>query len=117
MVTSVPIFSAEDVVSIAKVATEDAKVDTNKTLWFIAGFLGGIIGVILAYAIPPNVPQLRLVGKSPEYVAAYTDAYRSAGIKEQASAAWLGCGTCAVLYIVYAVLQTVLLSERVPASY
>jgi hypothetical protein len=81
-------------VSIAEAQEQarlDAKADVNGSIWFAVGCLLGCVGWVLAYAIQPNPPAMRLVGKSPEYVAAYTDAYKEAGKKVQAKQALVGC--------------------------
>ena len=46
--------------------------------WFFAGCLG-VVGLLLAYIVEPSPPGASLIGKSPEYVAAYTDCYIRAG--------------------------------------
>ena len=82
----------------------DAESATNKGLWFIAGCLGGVLGLIISYVYTPTPPSSRLLGKSPEYVAAYSDAYREKAKKLQTNMALTGCGVGAVAYIVYVVL-------------
>lgn len=72
-------------------AERDARADTNTGLWFLGGCLGGVVGVIVAYAVEPAPPATRLLGKSPEYVAFYTDAYREKAKTLQANSALGGC--------------------------
>ncbi len=60
-------------------ATQDAQADENGTLWFFAGCLLGLIGVVIAAVAEPTPPPARLMGKSPEYLAVYTQTYKSAG--------------------------------------
>ncbi len=92
-------------------AERDAQGDTSTGLWFLAGCLGGLIGVIIAYGVEPSPPATRLLGKSPEYVAFYTDAYNKKAKKLQTRSALGGCvvGTLAVLayslYVTVAVLD------------
>ena len=69
----------------------DAQRDINGTLWFGAGCLFGIFGYGAAYVIKPSPPATRLLGKSPEYVANYTDCYKEAGRKVQTKNALTGC--------------------------
>ena len=65
-------------------AEEDAEADINKPLWFGAGCisLGWAVGwLLLQETMQPGIisitpPASRLLGKSPEYVAYYTDAYK-----------------------------------------
>ena len=76
---------------IAVAAAEaDANKDVKKPLWFGAGsLLSGLlflpipygyisppIGAISTYFYQPAPPPSRLIGKSPEYIAAYTSAYK-----------------------------------------
>ncbi len=85
-------------------AEQDATMDTNGTLWFAAGCLGGVIGLLAAYAIQPNPPASKLVGKSPSYVATYTDCYRAKAKNIQTHKALTGCGVAAAFYVLYWVL-------------
>ena len=72
-------------------AERDAKTDVNGTLWLGAGCLFNWVGVAAAYLTNPSSPPAsRLIGKSPEYVSAYTDAYKAKGKSIQTSKAWLG---------------------------
>ena len=80
-------------------------VDTPGTLFFetstgeeIGCLTGGAVGILAPligiYRYPVHLPSERLIGKSPEYVAAYTDAYqettRSQRTKSAAAGACLG---------------------------
>lgn len=65
--------------------------DINTTLWFGAGCLFGIFGLGAAYVIEPSPSATSLLGKSPEYVAVYTDCYRDGAQKIQKSKAMTGC--------------------------
>ena len=83
-------------------AQQDAQSDTNAGLWFLGGCLGGVIGVIIAYGVEPSPPATRLLGKSPEYVAFYIDAYQEKAKKLQANSAWVGClvnGLATAVYV------------------
>ena len=82
-------------------AERDARNDVNTGLWFLAGCLGGVIGMVVAYAVEPSPPATRLLGKSPEYVAFYTDAYTETGKKRQANSALGGCVVNAIATAVY----------------
>ncbi len=64
---------------------------TDTQIWFIAGCLGGIIGVLIAAAIEPKPSATALLGKSPEYVAVYSDTYTEVAKKRQTKAAMNGC--------------------------
>jgi len=80
-------------------AERDAESDANKTIWFIAGCCGGIVGLIIAYAIEPSPPAVKLLGKSPEYVATYTDCYKAKRKSIQTKTAMTGCGITTVVYL------------------
>ena len=58
-------------------AERDAQADVNKGLWFLGGCLGGAVVPMIAYVVELPPPVTRLLGKSPEYVAFYTDAYKA----------------------------------------
>ena len=96
----------------AKAAAEvDANTDVNKPLWFGAGcLLTGLaflpdpygyffppIGVIGAYVYRPDPPVSRFIGKSPEYIAAYTSAYKAKRGNTQGLWAGAGCLTGGVV--------------------
>ena len=57
-------------------AARDAKADISMGRWFRYGAAGGVlypIGCSIFHC--PPIPAARLIGKSPEYVNAYTIAY------------------------------------------
>ena len=60
-------------------AEQDAKSDAKKVTWFFIGFFGNIVGALIASIYEPVPPASRLLEKSPEYVAAYTDSYKAKG--------------------------------------
>lgn len=69
----------------------DAESEVNKMAWVGIGFLLGLVGVIIAYAVTPTPPQARLIGKSPEYVTAYTQAFQSKAKSIQGTQSVVGC--------------------------
>jgi hypothetical protein len=77
--------------------TADAEADTNTVLWFGAGCVLSLVGVLIGYVVEPSPPPSRYVGRSPEYVAAFSSAYRSAGSSAQGRSAIFGCLTLIVL--------------------
>jgi hypothetical protein len=79
----------------------DANQETSGALWFVAGCGLEVVGVVLAYVIKPTPAASRLVGKTPEYVAAYTDCYQSKALAIQEKWAWIGCGAVGVFWIIY----------------
>jgi len=91
----------------------DAKTDVSGTLWFMAGCCLSGTGVLFAYVYTPNPPATRLLGKSPEYVAGYTDAYRTAARGTQTSNAWSGCIVFGLSYAALLVVYFLLLAASV----
>ena len=80
-------------------AQRDATANTDSTFWFIIGCFGNVLGLIYANYAVPSPPASRLVGKSPEYVAAYSDAYKIKAKQIQTGQAVRGCVTNAVLTV------------------
>ena len=96
-------------------AVADANADVNKPLWFGTGcLLFGLIFVPLptgySYFLPPaaltgtyfyrpSPPPARFVGKSPDYVAVYTQTYTSKRGSIQTRWATAGCITGCVLLV------------------
>ena len=86
-------------------AERDARIGASVE-WFIGGFLGGfalgccggLTVVALSQALPPSPSAQQLLGKSPEYVAVYTDTYIRAKKRSSAEASFAGCalGTAAL---------------------
>ena len=93
-------------------AEADANKDVNKLLCFSAGcvlsalfflpspygYLVPPTGIIGSYSYQPSPPPSRLIGKLPEYIAAYTSAYpiKRGGIQAQWTSA--GClSGCVIL--------------------
>ena len=72
-------------------ACTDAQADIRGGTWFAVGCLLGCSGWLVAYMIEPNPPVTRLLGKTPEYIAAYSDAYKKEGKKIQTGKALTGC--------------------------
>jgi hypothetical protein len=58
-------------------AEQDAESDAKKVRWFFIGLFGSILGVLIAAIYEPTPPASRLLEKSPEYVAMYTDSYKA----------------------------------------
>ena len=73
-------------------AKRDAQASVDKQLWFWAGCFGGFFGVFGANTYHHPIPTVPLLGKSPEYVAFYTDTYIVETRDIQSDMAALGCG-------------------------
>ena len=71
-------------------AERDAQL-ADTQIWALAGCVGGLLGVIAAYAVTPTVPSMKLIGKSPEYVAYYTTTYQQKVRSLQTQQATMGC--------------------------
>jgi len=86
----------------------DAQSKVNGTIWLGAGCLFGLLGVGAAYLITPTPSAVALLGKSPDYVAVYTDCYADEGRSIQTKNAWLGCllggAAEALVYTLYVLL-------------
>lgn len=96
---------AQPIQEAVTAAERDAEADTNPLIWMGAGFFLGVIGVGAAYLYQPSPPLSRLMGKSPEYVAAYTDTYKRKARDIQTRNALTGCaietGLCCTFYLCY----------------
>ena len=93
--------AASDASQAIAEAQRDAKL-VNMQIWaFASGCTFSVIGILLAYVYPPQVPVERLIGKSPEYVASYTSTYQKIVRDKQAIEAALGCiaGGCAFMML------------------
>ena len=101
---SAPLMAQQAQTEACAAAERDATMDTNTTLWFFAGCCAGLTGLLVSYIYAPSPPAMRLLGKSPEYVAAYTDCYKAKAKKIQSNKALTGCLVSAVGYVVYVVL-------------
>ncbi|RKU23861.1 hypothetical protein C6499_17700 [Candidatus Poribacteria bacterium] len=74
-----------------KDAEKDAVVHLNRTLWFSTGCFFPLVGPIFSQRYQPFMPTARVLGKSPQYVAFYYDAYKVKTKKIQFSWALGGC--------------------------
>lgn len=95
------VAQAQTVQEAVAAAERDAEADTDNLIWIGVGFVGGPIGVGFAYIYQPSPPAMRFMGKSPEYVAAYTDAYKRKVQSIQTKYAFYGCLGSGALYAFY----------------
>ena len=104
-------FAEQSVALDAKLAAKRAAdADVNLLHWRLIGLCGGLLGgcllgsvmVASAYTQVPTPPAERFIGKSPEYVLTYTDAYESRTRRLQTENAAGGClaGSVASAFIV-----------------
>ena len=98
-------------------AERDAEMDTNSALWFAAGCLGGVTGLLVSYIYAPSPPASRLLGKSPEYIAYYTDFYKAKVKQIQTKQAKTGCITAAATYVGLCIVYIALIIETIEAGY
>ncbi|RKU30819.1 hypothetical protein C6497_03850 [Candidatus Poribacteria bacterium] len=99
-------------------AEQDVLVDVNGNLWFLGGCLGNITVLIIASVFEPHPPASRLLGKSPEYIAVYTDTYRRKASNLQTSRALAGCLTgTAVACVGYSFLIIATINESSGSGY
>lgn len=84
----------------------DAAADVNGCLWLGGGFLCNMLAVGVAFLIEPNPPAARLLGKSPEYVAVYTNAYRQKAKTIQVANSVIGCLASAALFAIFILSNT-----------
>jgi len=96
---------------------QDARADENGTLWFFAGCLLGLIGVVIAVVAEPTPPPARMMGKSPDYLTIYTQAYRSEGKSAQLRSSLWGLGTAVVVGVVIYVILIVTILKSQPTTY
>ena len=81
-------------------ARRDAEASVNKGVWFLAGCFGNFFGYLTASTYHRPIPTVPLLGKSPEYVAYYTDAYRAETSELQRANARIGVCLGCVLYLI-----------------
>jgi hypothetical protein len=72
-------------------AQRDAKQDVSGGTYFLFGLLAPVITYIVVSSSRATPPASRLIGKSPEYVAVYSDCYSEAAEKTKKNATLAGC--------------------------
>ncbi len=86
-------------------AHKDVNTYVNRPMWFIIGCIFPAVGLLAPYFYKPPIPASSLLGKSPEYVAYYTDAYNQKRQSVQFSAALAGQGVGCCLFGLSVALQ------------
>jgi len=102
-----PILAQQDDLMAGRIAGEQAaKANTSGIMWMALGCIGPV-GLIIALVYESSPSASQLLGKSPEYVAAYTDAYRETAKHVQTNKALTGCiVTCSAIAVYYVLLIT-----------
>lgn len=114
MIVATPVVvSAQNPVLEAKTTAES---EVSKGLWFAAGCVLGLVGVIIAYFYEPEPPAEALMGKSPKYVALFTNAYKKAAKHIQTKYALYGLVTDVVLYCVFYLAYFVIFASAASAA-
>ena len=93
-----------DIVARAETAAE---AEVSKILWFGAGCFLNVAGVIVASSVKPSPPASHLVGKSPEYVAAFAEVYEQKAKNIQKEMATIGCLVGTAACCVYAIILAI----------
>lgn len=83
-------------VSIPTILTVfDAKYYQESSTFIRLNYISPFVGTVSALLYSPSPPTQRFIGKSPEYISAYTDAYKSKArwirVQMAASGAATGC--------------------------
>ena len=105
LILAVPVLAQETATDAVIEAQRQAEADFDRTMWLGVGCLLGLTGVLIAYLVEPSPSPMVLIGKSPEYVAVYTEIYRRKAKSLRTKYALYGClGNVA--------LSTVLLASR-----
>lgn len=106
-----PIFlvTGDDPVADAKAAAQLE----DSSLWFWAGCALGATGMVIAYIIEPKPSAVSLLGKSPEYVAVYSDVYTKEVKNANTKAATRGCIASGVsVALLYAILIPIAIQQE-----
>ena len=95
--------TAQGQLSVQQQAIFDANFDVDQQVnvrnWFLAGACCHVWGFAYAVLDTPQVPPERLLGKSPDYITAYTTEYRRKAKNKRIYGSCLGGGTLLVLSV------------------
>jgi hypothetical protein len=110
-------LSAESIAEIETQARLDAHADIKSETWFLIGCLTSLTGWLIAYVVEPSPPVTRILGRSPEYVAVYSDTYKREGKKIQTSKAFSGCVVQTLAIGVFEAIMIVIALNAEPTYY
>lgn len=88
------IASAQQISEVEQAAADarrDAELNVSPLAWGSAGFVCSFFAPIYAYLAMPEVPVEALLGRSPEYVDAYTQVYHQNARRRRLQASVIGC--------------------------
>ena len=86
-------------------AEQDAESDARKIRWVFIGVFGNILGILIASIYEPTPPVSRFLGRSPEYVAMYTEIYKAKSRSVQVRQSLTGIALFLALAFVWAALS------------
>jgi len=110
LILAVPSFGQHEMNEYLQGKLAGEKDVESKDIWYLAGFLG-IIGILLAYVVEPDVPMQKLVGKSTYYVQGYMEGYKKKTRSKNVTKAVYGMVASTVIYCsCYVVLLAGMLS-------
>jgi hypothetical protein len=102
-------LAAQEMPSIIQQAATDARADARRDVnclpWFSCGLLFVYIPVIVGFFAVSGPPVERMMGKSPDYVWAYTREYRSTRRGLQVKYAGAGCLTTTTIAVVVLIIE------------
>ena len=87
-------------------AEQDTESDAKKVRWFFIGIFGNILGVLIASIYEPMPSASRLLEKSPEHAALYTDSYREKSRRIQVRLSAIGLVVPFILGILLAIINS-----------
>jgi hypothetical protein len=90
--------------------------DQSRGAWFAIGCLLGGTGLLVALIMEAHPPAVAMLGKSPEYVAAFSDCYRQKAKNIRVGGAMSGCLTAAAIYTALCVIYIVAILAMVDTA-
>lgn len=100
-ILAIPLLAQVDQTNLSQArmqAEMDAKRNASAAIYFVIGCAGSLLGLLIAQISTPSPPAMALVGKSPEYVAAYTDVYVRTIKSIRTKYSLYGCGASIVVW-------------------